>query len=110
MRPRRYRRSAARRCGCARARGNLEGAAAGYASALATWQQLSMVVETGFAQLGLGRTLVGLDRMEKAAESLAAARSIFTDLQAAPAIAEIDNLLSQRGSQRGRKSWIGEAG
>ena len=52
-----------------------------------------MVVETAFAQLGLGRTLLALSRMDEAAEALAAARSILADLQAASAIAEIDNLL-----------------
>ena len=79
------------------ARSDRESAAAGYTAALATWQQLGMVVETAFAQLGLGRTLLGLRRMEEAADLLAAARSTFADLQAAPAIAEIDNLLSQPG-------------
>ena len=48
---------------------------------------------TAFAKLGLGRTLLGLSRLDEGAESLAAARSIFADLQAAPAIAEIENLL-----------------
>jgi hypothetical protein len=40
--------------------------------ALATWQQLGMVVETAFAQLGLGRTLLGLDRMDEAVGGIAA--------------------------------------
>ncbi len=75
------------------ARGELADAAAGYAAALATWQHLGMVVETAFARLGLGRTLLGLGQNGEAVESLRAARSIFSGLQAAPSLAEIDDLL-----------------
>jgi hypothetical protein len=91
------------------ARRKLVEAAAGYTAALGTWRQLGIVVETAFAHLGLGRTLLGLSRLDEAAVSLGAARSIFADLQAAPAIAEIDNLLSQVGA-RGVRAGVSKRG
>ena len=55
--------------------------------------------EIAFARLGRGRTLRSLGRRHEAAEHLVAARSIFDELRAAPTIAEIDRLLSDKAAR-----------
>ena len=79
-----------------------EEAASTYAAALVAWEALGMRPEIAFARLGRGRTLRSLGRRDEAADDLAQARSIFEDLSAAPAIAEIDRLLSESGSGKKR--------
>ena len=75
--------------------GDLEAAAMGYADAAARWQAFGVVPEQAFARLGQGRCLTHLGRTSEATPVLHRAREIFTRLQAAPALAEIDQLLQQ---------------
>ena len=75
--------------------GDLEAAAVGYADAAARWQTFGVVPEQAFALLGQGRTLTHLGRTNEATPVLQQARDIFTRLQAAPALAEVDQLLQQ---------------
>jgi hypothetical protein len=77
------------------ARGDLQVAAASYADAADHWQGFGVVPEQGFALLGQGRCLFGLDRSTEATPSLRQARTIFERLHAAPALAETDALLHQ---------------
>jgi hypothetical protein len=53
------------------------------------------VPEQGFALLGQGRCLIRLARPTEAASVLQHAREIFERLQAAPALAETDELLER---------------
>jgi tetratricopeptide (TPR) repeat protein len=75
--------------------GDLEAAAAGYADAAQRWQAFGAVPEQAFALLGQGRCLTRLGRTSEATPVLQQAREIFTRLQAAPALAETDQLLRQ---------------
>jgi hypothetical protein len=59
------------------------------------WQAFGVVPEQAFALLGQGRTLTQLDRTNEATAVLQQAREIFTQLKAAPALAEVDQLLGQ---------------
>ncbi len=77
------------------AHGDLEGAAAGYADAAERWQAFGVVAEQAFALLGQGRCLTHRGRTSEASPVLHQAREIFQELQAAPALAEIDELLQQ---------------
>jgi class 3 adenylate cyclase/tetratricopeptide (TPR) repeat protein len=79
----------------AEAHGDLEAAAEGYADAARRWQSFGVVPEQAFALLGQGRCLVQLGRTTEASTALQRAREIFLALQAAPALAEIDELLQQ---------------
>ena len=74
---------------------DLAGAAEGYADAAQRWQAFGVVPEQAFALLGQGRCLTHLGRTSEAAPVLHRAREIFTRLQAAPALAETDQLLQQ---------------
>ena len=79
----------------AEAHGDLEAAAKRYADAAVRWQAFGVVPEQAFALLGHGRTLTQLGRTNEATPVLHQAREIFTRLQAAPALAETDQLLQQ---------------
>jgi class 3 adenylate cyclase/tetratricopeptide (TPR) repeat protein len=83
------------RAALAEARGDPEHAAEGYADATRRWQSFGVVPEQGFGLLGLGRCLTQLGRSGEASIALQQAREIFQRLQAAPALAEIDELLQQ---------------
>ncbi len=76
------------------ARGDGAGAAAAYADAADRWERFGVVPEQAFALLGQGRCLVGLRRPAEALTVLHEARDLFERLSAAPALAEIDALLS----------------
>src|SRR5207245_5326684 len=58
----------------AEARGDVPGAAEGYADAAGRWEQFGVVPEHAFALLGHGRCLVGLGRPSEAAPVLRQAR------------------------------------
>ncbi len=75
--------------------GDLQAAADGYADAAHRWQAFGVVPEQAFALLGQGRTLTALGRTNEATPVLRQAREIFQTLQAAPALAETDQLLQQ---------------
>ena len=75
--------------------GDLGAAAEGYADAARRWQSFGVVPEQGFALLGHGRCLTQLGRTSEANSVLQQAREIFQALQAAPALAEIDEFLQQ---------------
>jgi class 3 adenylate cyclase/tetratricopeptide (TPR) repeat protein len=85
------------------ARGDLQVAAASYADAADHWQGFGVLPEQGFALLGQGRCLFGLDRSTEATPSLGQARTIFERLHAAPALAETDALLQQVRSLDSKK-------
>jgi hypothetical protein len=55
----------------------------------------SVLFPKGFALLGQGRCLTQLGRTSDATSVLHQAREIFTRLQAAPALAEVDQLLQE---------------
>jgi class 3 adenylate cyclase/tetratricopeptide (TPR) repeat protein len=70
-------------------------AADSYADADARWEAFGVVPEAAFALLGQGRCLIALGRTTDASPVLQRARHIFDQLQAAPALAEIDTLLGE---------------
>ena len=74
---------------------DLEAAAAGYADAAERWQAFGVIAEQAFALLGEGRCLIRFGRTTEASRVLRQAREIFQKLQAAPAVAETDELLQQ---------------
>jgi class 3 adenylate cyclase/tetratricopeptide (TPR) repeat protein len=78
----------------AEARGDLQAAADGYADAADRWGGFGVPAEQAFALLGQGRCLLGLARPLEAAPVLQHARDIFERLQAAPALTEVDELLT----------------
>jgi tetratricopeptide (TPR) repeat protein len=86
---------AAANAALAEAQGELASAADGYADAATRWQAFSVVPEQAFALLGQGRSLIALGRTAEASPVLQQACEIFQNLQAAPAIAETDELLQQ---------------
>ena len=78
-------------------RGDLAGAAAAYSDAASRWARFGVVAEQAFALLGQGRCLVGLHRPGDALPVLREARGLFERLGAAPALADIETLLSTIG-------------
>ena len=78
----------------AEARGEHEAAAAGFADAAARWREFGVPYEEAQALLGQGRCLAVLGERRQAAQTLGAAREIFTRLKAKPALAEVDSLLA----------------
>jgi tetratricopeptide (TPR) repeat protein len=78
--------------------GDHEFAVHGYADAAERWQTFGVVPEQAFALLGQGRCLIALGYHNQAAQPLQQARAILATLQAAPALAETDNLLQQTGA------------
>jgi hypothetical protein len=79
----------------AEAHGDWPAAAEMYADAAGRWQGFGVVAEEAFALLGQGRCLARLGRPSDAAPVLAHARAIFTQLGAAPALAETDAILGE---------------
>jgi class 3 adenylate cyclase/tetratricopeptide (TPR) repeat protein len=77
------------------AAGDLKAAADVYADAADRWERFGVVPEHAFALLAQGRCLVGLSRPSDAAPVLGYAREIFERLEAAPSLAETDDLLRQ---------------
>jgi tetratricopeptide (TPR) repeat protein len=79
----------------AEAGGDLRDAAALYDQAATGWSSFGGVFEHGMALLGAGRCLAGLGRPDAAASRLAGARDLFARLDAAPALAEVGDLLTR---------------
>jgi hypothetical protein len=75
--------------------GDLQAAADAYADAADRWEGFGVVPEQGFALLGQGRCLLGLAQPKEAVPLVRHAREIFERLQAAPALAETDELLQR---------------
>ena len=86
---------AAANAALAEAQGHLAAAAEGYADAAQRWQTFGVVPEHTFTLLGHGRCLVALGRTSEATAVLQQAREIFHTFQAAPALAETDQLIGQ---------------
>ena len=68
-------------------------ALAGYKQAIALWRAHGFQLELGLTRIGAARCLLDLDRRDEAADALAGARDVLRPLRAAPALAEIDDLL-----------------
>ena len=79
----------------AEAAGQFEPAVDGYREAASRWNAFGMVIEEGFAWLGLGRCLLSIGRMSDAAEALRSSRDIFTRCGMDPALKETDDLLAR---------------
>jgi class 3 adenylate cyclase/tetratricopeptide (TPR) repeat protein len=78
----------------AEARGDLQAAAVAYAEAADRWERFGVVLEHAFALLGQGRCLVGMARPTEAAPVLQHAGAMFEGFDAAPTLAEIDELVA----------------
>ncbi len=78
----------------AEAEGRFEPAVDGYREAASRWNVFGMVIEEGFALLGLGRCLLSLGRPSEATEALRGSRDIFTRCGMPPALTETDELLA----------------
>ena len=76
-------------------RGDLQAAGVAYADAAHRWEGFGVVPEHAFALLGSGRCLLAMGRDAQARPVLTQARALLEHLQAAPALAEIDNLLGE---------------
>jgi tetratricopeptide (TPR) repeat protein len=74
--------------------GDSSQAATSYADAARRWEQFGVVTERGFALLGQGRCLVAEGQATGAARALKEARKIFSAMDAAPAVARTDAILS----------------
>lgn len=77
----------------AEARGDTAAAVELYVDAARRWADFATPVEEAYAQLGAGRCLLTLGRKAEARTALERARSLWTDLKAAPRLAETDALL-----------------
>ena len=77
----------------AEARGRYPMAFDGYRQAIAQWRTHGFRLELGLTRIGAARCLLALDRRDEAAEALAEARDVLRPLRAAPALAEIADLL-----------------
>ena len=78
----------------AEARGDDAAAAQGFAAAAESWREFGVPYEEGHAHFGRARCLRRLGRTSEAAASFAAAREIFERLGAAPALDEVDAVLT----------------
>ncbi len=76
-------------------RGDLPTAATTYADAATRWGHFGVIPEHAYALLGQGRCLLALGRGAEATPALRQARTIFEQLQAAPALTETDTLIDQ---------------
>ena len=76
------------------AEGDLDAAADAYEDAVRRLEALEVIPELAFALLGHGRTLEFLGRDEEARRRLGRARELFVGLQAAPALRELDRVMS----------------
>ncbi len=77
------------------ARGDFRAAADAHSHAASRWEAFGVVPEHAFALLGQGRCLIALGDHAAATAALQQARVIFEQLEAAPALNEIDTLLGQ---------------
>jgi class 3 adenylate cyclase/tetratricopeptide (TPR) repeat protein len=77
----------------AEAQGETEEAAGLFAEAAKRWEDMGVVPERAFANLGEGRCLLALGRSAHAYRPLSQAREVFARLGAKPALAETDALL-----------------
>ena len=75
-------------------RGYLTTALSGYLDAAERWHDFTMHVEEAYALLGQGRCLMALDRTDDAAPMLSRARDMFTNMDARPALTEIETLFA----------------
>jgi class 3 adenylate cyclase/tetratricopeptide (TPR) repeat protein len=83
------------RAAVAEVRGDLGAAAKGYEDAAARWKDFGAAIERAFALLGMGRCLTATGDRSAATTALTEARSTFARLQAAPALAETEALLTR---------------
>lgn len=77
----------------AEAEGLLDEAAAGYEKLAPEWVDYGFGLEEARVRLGLGRSLLRLERRDEAWDELAKARALAEDLGAEPITAEVDALL-----------------
>jgi hypothetical protein len=75
--------------------GDLEDAARLHAEAASGWRGYGNVVEEAMANLGAGRTLVQMGRLEEPLAPLRAARGTFSAMGAAPLLVEADEWLER---------------
>src|SRR5207245_634216 len=80
-------------------RGELAEAADLYAAASDAWEEWGSALESSMALVGSGRCLLSLHRPVEAAVPLKEARDRLQRLGAAPALAEVDELLEQATPQ-----------
>jgi class 3 adenylate cyclase/tetratricopeptide (TPR) repeat protein len=88
----------------AEARGLYPEALAGYKLSIALWRAHGFQLELGLTRIGAARCLLGLDRWDEAADSLAGAREVLLPLRAAPFLDEIDALLGDDLERRLRST------
>jgi hypothetical protein len=79
-------------------------ALAGYKLSIALWRAHGFQLELGLTRIGAARCLLGLDRWDEAADSLAGAREVLLPLRAAPFLDEIDALLGDDLERRLRST------
>jgi class 3 adenylate cyclase/tetratricopeptide (TPR) repeat protein len=79
----------------AEARGLDHDALAGYKLAISLWRAHGFRLELGLTLIGAARCLLELDRRDDAADALVEARDVLRPLHAAPALAEIADLLGE---------------
>jgi class 3 adenylate cyclase/tetratricopeptide (TPR) repeat protein len=79
----------------AEAEGNLEQALQLYTEVAGSWNEYGFVLEEGQALLGAGRCLIAAGRKMEASPRLQEALGIFTELGAAPLVAETNDYLKQ---------------
>jgi tetratricopeptide (TPR) repeat protein len=79
----------------AESNGDHQVAAKGYADAAQRWHTFGVLPEHAYALLGQGRCLIALGHYKQATRPLQQARRILATLLAAPALAEIDGLLTE---------------
>lgn len=88
------------------AEGRFDASLAAFRAAAQAWSGLQEPYETAMAELGAGRCLVQLGKGTEAEIPLRAARERFASLGAAPALEEVDSLLSRPAMRDG--SAVGE--
>jgi hypothetical protein len=77
----------------AEARGLTNDALTGYKLSISQWRSHGFRLELGLTLIGAARCLLELDRRDEAADALLEARDVLRPLHAAPALAEIADLL-----------------
>ncbi len=83
-------------------RGELDMAREAYEEAIRRCDALQLLPDLAYVLLGHGRTLLALGRPEEARPTLQRARGIFVDLQAAPALREVDAALNSMDARPAR--------
>jgi tetratricopeptide (TPR) repeat protein len=79
----------------AEARGEIQRALELYVDAAQNWKSYGFLLEEGLALLGSGRCLTALGRTAEASSRLQEARKIFSDLGAAPLLAQTNSYLEE---------------